>query len=178
MNIASTTIWPSDLWSSGPESILRVLIATPIVYIAVIIFIRLSGKRSTSQMNSFDWIVTVAMGSLVASPILSGGVGILESLLAIAILLGLQWLLTAVIVRHAPAARLIKASPVILLYRGEFRPDALRRERVSEQEVLAAIRQSGLADRAHAEAVILESDAQLSVIPRSSDPEQGAIDEL
>lgn len=173
MTAASTT-----LWYNSPESILKVLIATPLVYIAVIIFIRLSGKRSTSQMNSFDWIVTVAMGSLVASPILLKGIGILEALLAIAMLLGLQWLLTAVIVRHAPAARLVKARPTILLYRGEFQSDAMRGERVSEQEVLAAIRESGLADPSHAEAVILESDAQLSVISRSSDPRSGAIDEL
>ncbi len=54
----------------------------------------------------------------------------------------------------------------------------MRRERVSEQEVLGAIRQNSLADPSHAVAVILESDAQFSVIPRSSDPERGAIDDL
>lgn len=146
------------------DSLWRVLAAVPVLYLAVVLFIRVSGKRSTSQMNSFDWIVTVAMGSLLASPILLKDVVVAEALLAIASLLALQWVVTAIVVRWDRAESLVKARPTLLVYRGEWLEAALRRERVTRQEVMAALRERGSPALKAVYAVVLESDARLSVL--------------
>lgn len=97
------TVWPADI-----GDLLRIAATAPIVYLLIILFIRLSGKRSTSQMNNLDWIVTVALGSIAASTILLKDIAVAEGILAIGLLLAMQWLLTAMIRRSdwvADAAR-------------------------------------------------------------------------
>lgn len=152
------------------NSLGRIIAAAPILYCALILFVRLSGKRSTSDMNNFDWIVTVAMGSVIGSGILVKEVGLMEALVAIALLLLLQYGATRAMLDSATARRLIKAEPRLLVSRGQYLPAAMRKERITEGEVLAAIRESGMFDLNQVRAVVLESDATLSVIPKDQGP--------
>ena len=72
----------TEIFFDGWGGLLRILIAGPVIYLAIIVFIRFSGKRSTSQMNNFDWLVTVALGSLIASGIIVENVTVAESAFA------------------------------------------------------------------------------------------------
>jgi len=152
----------------GFEPLLRIAISVPVMYFAVIAFVRLSGKRTTSQMNGFDWIVTVAMGSLVASGIVSRSVPLADTLLAIALLLALQYAVTRTVRDSAAVSRLIKAEPRLLVRDGRFLPVALAAERMTEGEVLSTVRGQGIASLDEVAAVVLETDASISVIPRST----------
>ena len=134
----------STVLFDGWEGIFKILIAAPIMYIAVIGAIRIIGKRSTSQMNNFDWIVTVAIGSLTGSGIILDSVTVLEALTAIACLLAAQYCLTKTILRFDAVADLVKASPALLVNEGQFVHEALQRERVTVSEVMAALREHGL----------------------------------
>lgn len=115
-------------------------------------------------MNSFDWIVTVAMGSMIASPILFEDVVVAEAVLGVAVLLGMQRLITSLTVRSSIVERLVKAQPALLFYKGRFMKQAMRQQRVAEAEVVAAIRDAGHACLDQVEAVVLETDASLSVL--------------
>ena len=139
-----------------------------LMYAAVIAMIRISGKRTTSQLNNFDWVVTVAMGSIVASPILLDNVTIVESLTGLVVLMGLQMAVTRLSVTHDGFESLVKPSPTLIAYEGALMSDAMRRERISRAEVMAAVRGAGLASLSDAGAVILESDANLSVLPKTA----------
>lgn len=150
-----------DSW----QGVLRVAISAPITYVAVIAMIRMSGKRSTSQMNNFDWIVTVAIGSISASGILSQDVALAESLAGIGVLLLCQYILTRSVLRNEALSQLVKPPPTLLFSHGEFLDDAMAKERVSRHEVRAAVRNHGLSDMSRAQWVILETDASFSVIP-------------
>lgn len=153
---------------------LLIAVSTPLLYIGVVLLIRLSGKRSTSQMNNFDWIVTVAAGSVVASGVLPNGIGLLEAGLAITLLIGLQYILTWVVIRNERLADLVKAAPRLLAYRGELLPDAMRKERVSERELMSAVRESGRSTLEEVEAVVLETDATFSVLGKKETQEQNS----
>ena len=157
------------LFFDSVDNLLRVAISAPLLYIAIIIFVRLSGKRSTSQMNNFDWIVTVAMGSLCASGIVLKDVTILETYLGIAILLLLQYLLTKTVFYSDTLSNLVKPEPTLLVHEGEFLADAMRKERVTQIEILAAMRGSGVYHVANVQWVILETDSSLSVVPKVDD---------
>lgn len=146
------------------QEIWRILISAPIMYTAIVIFVRISGKRSTSQMNNFDWIVTVAMGSIASASIVAKDVTIADGLAAIAILLLLQFILTKVSVYSDTFAKLVRAEPTIVFFQGEFQTAAMQRERITRAEILAALRENGVQNLDVVEAVVLESDAKLSVL--------------
>ena len=95
----------STIAAIGAADALSILLAVPLLYLAVVLFVRASGKRTTGQMNGFDWIVTVALGSLMATGMLPGGASAVEVGLAIALLLALQWIVTWTVRRSKPGPR-------------------------------------------------------------------------
>lgn len=151
------------------ENVIRILATVPIMYISVILYIRILGKRSTSQLNSFDWIVTVAMGSLVASTIVLKNVSLIDGLSAILSLLMLQFLLTKVTAHLPQFKNIISSSPKLLFIDGEFINDNMKNERIAKSEILAAIRQSGVQHINDVYAVVLETNADFSVIEKCDD---------
>ena len=154
------------IFFDGLAGLTRILATAPVMYFAIIFLVRASGKRSTSQMNNFDWVVTVAMGSIGASSIVNGSVTVAEAVLAIATLLFLQYVVTRTILVFPLAATVFKPRPRLLVHRGELLPESLWYERIATAEIEAAVRSSGLTEIAQAELVILETDATFSVIPK------------
>lgn len=156
------------LFFASWDNLLQVLIVTPIMYFSVIFFVRLTGKRSTSQMNNFDWVMTVAMGSIIASPVLINDVSVAEGVLAIGLLFFLQWILTNLTVRSRMVSQIVRSNPSILVYRGELQHDEMKRTRVTQSEIMSAVRENGYAELDTIALVVLESDAKLSVIPQDA----------
>ena len=145
----------------------RLLVVGVLAYVSLIVLLRVTGKRTLSKLNAFDLIVTVALGSTLATVLLSKDVALIDGVAAFALLIGLQFVITWLSVRSTTVSRLVKATPTLLLYRGEILHDSLRRTRVVEAEVLAALRESGYGSPEKVEAVVLETDGTFSVIKRS-----------
>lgn len=149
------------------EGLLRVLLAGVLAYAALVTFLRVSGKRTLSKMNAFDLVVTVALGSTLATVLLSKDVPLLEGILGLALLIALQWIVAWGSSRSRRVNRLVKSDPRILYHRGQVLKDALKSERVAEEELVAAARSSGHADLSEVETVVLETDGTFSVIGRN-----------
>lgn len=152
------------MFFSGWDSLLRTLVVGALSYVVLVVFLRLSGKRTLSKMNAFDLIVTVALGSTLATVLLTKDVTLADGVLALGLLIGLQFAVTWSSVRAQWVRQLVTGEPMMLLYRGQVLPAALRRARVTEAEVLAAVRSAGLASLADVEAVVLETDGSFSVV--------------
>lgn len=146
------------------HGILRVLVMGLAAYAALIVMLRVSGKRTLSKMNAFDLIVTVALGSTLATVLLTADVPLAEGVVALALLVGLQFAITWVSVRSSWFRGVIKAEPTLLVRDGSLLPDAMRHQRVTAEEIDAALRQSGRQGLEGVHAVILETDGTLSVI--------------
>jgi len=153
------------MFFNGWAGLGRTLVMAVCGYFAMIFLLRVSGKRTLSKMNAFDLVVTVALGSVLATIILSKDVALAEGVVAIASLVVLQFVLTWLSVRSRAVSQLIKSEPSLLFYQGEFLPECLKQQRVTEDEVRAAIRASGFASLEAVEAVILETDGSLTAIP-------------
>lgn len=149
-----------DTW----YDLLRVLIVGASAYGTLVLILRLAGKRSLSKLNIFDFVVTVALGSTLATVLLSGDVSLAEGVLAFAVLALLQWIVAFGSVHIAWFRRLIRSEPRLLLRDGVFVDAALREERVTRDEVLSAIRQQGHGRVEAIAAVVLETEGSLSVI--------------
>ena len=142
----------------------RVLVVGPLAYAALVLVLRVSGKRTLTKLNAFDLVVTVALGSTLATVLLSKDVALAEGLLAFALLAGMQFVIAWLSVRSERFQGFVKAEPALLLHRGRFLDAALRAERVTREEVLAVLRTNGADDPASVAAVVLETDGSFSVL--------------
>src|SRR5690606_26410127 len=107
-----------NLFFSNWESLIRVVITSALAYPAIIIILRVSGKRSLSKMNAFDFIVTIALGSIFASMILNKSVPLADGILAFVMLIIFQFLITYLSARSKRLSKLIKSAPRLLAYNG------------------------------------------------------------
>jgi uncharacterized membrane protein YcaP (DUF421 family) len=148
-------------------ALLRVLVVGVCAYVALVCLLRVSGKRTLSKLNAFDLVVTVALGSTMATVLLSKDVALAEGVLAFVLLIALQFVVAWLSVRSPAVGRLVKSEPRLLFFRGRFLRDAMRRERVTEGEVIAAIREQGVPSPEGVEAVVLETAGTFSVLNKS-----------
>lgn len=152
------------IFFNGWFTLVRTAVVGFLAYAALVLFLRVSGKRTLAKMNAFDLVVTVSLGSTLATIALSADVALAQGLLALALLIALQFVMTWSSVRWSWVRRLITGEPSLLLFRGEYLHDALTRTRLTKEEVLAAVRAQGLPAIDAVEAVVLETDGSLSVI--------------
>lgn len=151
------------IWSSW-DDILRILVIGPLIYLALILILRVTGKRMLSKMNAFDFVVTIALGSVLATVLMSKDVALVEGIVGLGLLIGLQYVIAWTSTRSATVDRLIKSEPTLLYYQGRFLRDALRQENVVEDSLRAGMRSAGQGSLDDVEAVVLESDGTVSII--------------
>lgn len=146
----------------------RMLLTGVLAYIWLIVVVRISGKRTLAQLNAFDFIVTVALGSILATVLLSDTVAWTEGALALALLVVLQRIAARVSVRYGAARRVLTSQPTLLLRDGQVLEEAMRRERIAMQSLCAAVRASGVGGLERVAAVVLETNGTISVISRDA----------
>ena len=152
------------MFFDGSTDLIRVLIVGSLAYIGLVAFLRVSGKRTLAKMNAFDLVVTVALGSILATVLLNSDVSLSEGLLAFVLLCSLQYAVAWLSVRSRGFREFIKSEPALLLRNGEYLRGAMRRERVTEDEIRAAVRSAGHSDPSQVAAVVLETDGSFSVV--------------
>jgi uncharacterized membrane protein YcaP (DUF421 family) len=146
----------------------RVLVIGTMAYAALVVMLRVSGKRTLGKMNAFDLVVTVALGSTFTTVVLSKSVPLAEGVLALALLIALQYIITWLSVRSEWVLELVKSEPTLLVSHGEYLDAAMRAQRVTREEISAALREQGLNELEAVAGVVLETDGTLSVVPASS----------
>ncbi|QPM90891.1 hypothetical protein PSAL_021330 [Pseudooceanicola algae] len=159
----------SEMFFQDWTGLVRTLVVGCLAYPSLLLMLRLSGKRTLAKLNAFDLIVTVALGSTLASILLSESVALAEGLLALLVLISLQWLVAWSSVRSATVADLVRSDAALLVREGELCRGTMMRERITETEILAVIRQSPARSLENTSAAILETDGSFSVIPLAKD---------
>jgi uncharacterized membrane protein YcaP (DUF421 family) len=166
------------MFFSNWMGLLRVAVIGVLAYSVLVLWLRLAGKRTLSKWNAFDLVVTVALGSTLATAILSKQVALVEGVVAFAVLIAMQFIITWFSVRSSLVRRVIKAEPTLLLKQGQFLSHALRSQRVTESEVRAAVRAAGLAALEDVYAVVLETDGSFSIIREGKDDANSALTDV
>lgn len=146
------------------NTLLRTLIIGILGYVSLVLLLRISGRRTLSKMNAFDLVVTIALGSTLASVLLNKDVTAAQGALAFALLIGMQFMVTWSSVRVSWVRRVVTGDSALLFYEGCFLREALLRARVTESEVRAAVRSNGLPTLDGVKAVVLETDGRFSVV--------------
>lgn len=138
-------------------------------YVWLIFVLRLSGKRSLSKLNAFDFAITVAIGSALATIIIDEHVGLLRGGLVLAMLAFLQYAVTKASLWSKTVRNTVRARPTLLVRDGRLYPEALKKERLTTGELAEAIRTQGAGRLDKVGAVVLETDGSFSVLKGSFD---------
>jgi uncharacterized membrane protein YcaP (DUF421 family) len=146
----------------------RTVLIAPLAYLALLIAVRLAGKRALAKLNAFDFVVTVALGSVLAAVMITPDVSLASGAAAFGLLVLLQFAMAFLSVRVGRFQRLLKARPTLVVRDGLLLADEMARQRVTRSEILQVLRQHGIASVEEAAAVVLETDGSLSVLQHSS----------
>jgi uncharacterized membrane protein YcaP (DUF421 family) len=153
-----------NVFFSDWASVIRTIVAGVCSYVLLVALLRVSGKRTLSKMNAFDLVVTVALGSTLATILVSKELSVATGFAGLAILVGLQYAIACLSTRSKLIRQISRSEPRLLVRNGELLHRAIRQERVDESEVMAALRKHGIPNLSLADAVILETDGTFSVI--------------
>lgn len=146
-----------------------------LAYTAIVLTLRVAGKRSLAKLNAFDLVVTVALGSTLATILLTKDVALAEGILAFCMLALLQWLVSRLSISSGVFRRLVRSEPRLLLQNGQYRFDAMAMERITASEIDAAVRNAGHGRLEAVAAVVLETDGSMSVISHGGEGELTAL---
>ncbi|WP_026463954.1 DUF421 domain-containing protein [Adhaeribacter aquaticus] len=165
------------LYDNLPQ-LIKIIVVGSLTYIGLIIILRITGKRTLTQMNAFDFIVTVALGSTLATATLSKDTPLAEGLTGLGLLILLQFLVSWLYVRVPFFSRLIKSEPRLLFYQGEFKSKAMQHERITREELLQAARNQGILSLSQIEAIVLETNGKFSIIKTGEEKDYSTLENV
>lgn len=156
------------LTSISVTTVIGILVSSIVVYIAIIFFTRLFGKRSFSKMSSFDFAMTITVGSLIATTILSSSVSLPEGIFGLFLVYLLQ-LSAAFLRRYKFFANAIDNTPLLLMDGPKILHDNLKKARVTEGDLRAKLREANVLQLSQVQAVIFETTGDIAVLHSDKD---------
>ena len=133
-------------------------------YLGLMLFTRLMGLRSFSKLSSHDFAMTVGIGSILASTVLSDEPSLFQGLFAVAVLFLIQGIISLIRRKVKPLKALIDNQAIILMAHGEYLEDNLKEANLSTSDVQEVLRKNGIKSKSEVFGVIMETTGDMSVI--------------
>ena len=149
---------------AGWEPLARIVVVGTLMYVALVVLLRVSGSRTIASMRAFDFIITVALGSVFGRALTAKGVSLAEAVVAFLLLIVLQYAVARLQVSSGRVARAVTNPPTLLYYAGQFQRAGMRHARVTEQELQAVVRKKGHGSLDDVQALVLEASGDIAVI--------------
>lgn len=147
------------------DAILRALVLSSIAVVWVVFVVRVVGLRAFSKMTAFDFVSTVAIGSLLAGASQSTSwSGFLQAAAGMASLLSVQYLVARLRRASDRFETVIQNAPVLLMLDGVIQNAAMEATRVEEDDLIAKLREANVLDLSEVRAVVLETTGDISVL--------------
>ena len=161
-----------EKWFAFELTSLIAIVLTAIgIYIATIIFTRIAGKRSFSKMSSFDFAMTVALGSMIATTVLSKSVSLWNGIIGLGIVYLLQ-LSVAILRRFKIIRDAVDNAPLLLMDGQEILHENLKKARVTEEDLRSKLREANVIRLKEVRAVVFEATGDISVLHTGDDSEE------
>jgi len=148
---------------------LAVVCSTVGVFVGLIVLVRLVGLRSFSKMSSFDFAMTIAVGSMLASAAILKTAPLARVFVALITLFTLQLGIATLRKKSRWARRLVDNSPLLLMKEGEFLEANMRAANVTRDDMLAKLREANVRDLDDVLAVVFETTGDISVLHSSGE---------
>ncbi|TDL83738.1 DUF421 domain-containing protein [Palleronia sediminis] len=157
------------MWWDGKGPLWHIPLSAALGFAALLFLLRLAGKRTVSQFNMYDLILTFTVGSILSSFIVLESVQILDAALALSSVIAMDWAISKGALLSKRFRKMIKAPPALLVFNGEMQKARMRDERIVEDEIFMFMRQNGIDRLSHVKAMILESSGEVSVFTDKGD---------
>lgn len=155
---------------AGDITVTQMVLRAIVIYVFTLAGVRLGSKRFLGKATAFDVILGIMIGSVMSRGI-NGSAGLLPTMAAGALLIGLHAFFAALAYRIDGFGNVVKGNPVLLIDQGELRTEAMRRTSLSENDLAEALRLQGKRpDPSRIERAYLERNGNISVITRDAPP--------
>ena len=151
-------------------SVLEKIFRSGVVYLFLLVAFRITGKRQVGQLTPFDLVLLLLISNVVQNAVIGNDNSLGGGLLGAATILILNYVVVDLAYRSKRLRRILETSPTILIHNGKILHDNLVRERVTMDDLLAALRRNGVADPSHVRVAMLEENGGISVIPHTGAP--------
>ena len=151
-------------------------VRTILLYLVLIAAIRFMGKRQVGQMEPSEFVVTMLVANLAAIPMQDGGIPLYSGLVPILTVLGMELILSGLVLRHMWLRRLLCGKPVILIENGRIQQNNLRRTRITLDELTGQLREKDVLEIGSVQYAILETNGNISVFPYAKEMPASAKD--
>ncbi|MGO1475551.1 MAG: DUF421 domain-containing protein [Psychrobacter sp.] len=154
-----------ETWFSiDSQQVLGISLSAIGFYLGLMVFTRLMGLRSFSKLSSHDFAMTVGIGSILASTVLSDTPSLSQGLFAVAVLFVIQGVISIIRRKVKPLKSLIDNQAIILMAHGEYLWDNLKEANLSTSDVQEVLRKNGIKSKTEVFAVIMETTGDMSVL--------------
>ena len=143
------------------------LVRTIILYLLIIVGVRLMGKRQVGELEPSELVMSLIIADLAAVPMQDYGIPLLTGIIPILALLSLTMILSVLTMRSVTFRLLLCGRPSIIIRQGQLDIDEMRRNRLTVDELLEDLRGKGYTDPSQVYYAVLETNGQLSVLPKS-----------
>jgi len=145
---------------------LNTFIRVSIIYILVLIVMRMMGKREIGQMQPFELVIAIMIADLAAVPMSDTGIPITSGIVPILALLLFQLIISIINLKSITIRKIICGKPRMLIFRGKIDEQALKKEKITINELQEKLRQKSIFTIGDVEYAILETSGELSVIQK------------
>src|SRR5262249_20974460 len=146
----------------------QIIVRSFVVYVAVFVGFRLTGKRELGQMTIFDLVLILLIANAVQNAMVGPDASLQGGLVAAGVLLAADRIVAAVRLRSPLVSRLFEGQPTVLVERGRLMTGQIRRQGLSEEDLLMAMREHGIGRLEDVQLAVLETDGSISIVPNSS----------
>ncbi len=156
-----------------PLFLLEIVFRTTVIFLWLLLLLRLTGKRGLAQLSPLELAIVIALGSAAGDPMFYPEVPLLHAMLVLALVVGLQHLLTRLVIRSEHVETFIEGVPVELVRDGAMRGDALRRANLSREDLFERLRAQGVRQLGEVQRAYFEQDGNLTVFTHAQDAPPG-----
>jgi uncharacterized membrane protein YcaP (DUF421 family) len=145
----------------------ELILRSAVVYAALLIILRVTGKRQVGQLAPFDLVLLLVLSNAVQNSMNGGDNSLIGGLISAGTLVALNYTVGEATFRSKRLEAIIEGRPVIVVHNGKVFEDVLAQVQLTHHELLSALRQSGCACVDDVHSAILENNGAISVIPRN-----------
>jgi uncharacterized membrane protein YcaP (DUF421 family) len=136
------------------------------VYVFLMVLLRITGRRQVGQLAPFDLVLLLVLSNALQNAMNGGDNSVTGGVISALVLVGVNWIVGYVAFRNKRLSRIIEGRPEVLIHNGHVFRDVMERERITQSEIDAALRQSGCGCIEDVHFAILENNGQISVRQR------------
>jgi uncharacterized membrane protein YcaP (DUF421 family) len=154
----------ADWFTTSASTLAGAVLSAAAIYGLVILYTRLAGVRSFAKMSGFDFAMTIAVGSVIASTALSASVSLPVGATVLGVLFLIQWGLAKGRVLMPPLSKLLDNEPILVMAEGEILQENLDSSGLTTDDLMGKLREANVLEMSHVRAVVVETTGDVSVL--------------